>query len=278
MKIAALLTCFNRKEKTDKCLSSLFNILKNIDVYLVDDNSKDGTFELISNKYPEVKLIKGNGQLFWNRGMHLAWVEALKRNYDFYLWLNDDIELYPFFINELLNCEQYGNNQCIVSGLIEDINSKGNIIYGGSDEKKNLLQSDSIPKEIKYMNGNVVLVPKYVVNKIGILDPKFHHDLGDVDYGLTAIENGIKVFCTRIPIAAGYSNNYCRVRKWNTNIINRFKKLYSPLGSNPKINFYFRKKHFGVINATLYWFFLHIINIIPDKIITMIFGKKYIDK
>lgn len=58
------------------------------------------------------------------------------------------------------------------------------------------------------MNGNVVLVPKSVVDKIGIINPIYHHDLGDVDYGLTAQENGIKVYATRIPIASGYSNNF----------------------------------------------------------------------
>ena len=43
MKIAVLLTSFNRKEKTKECLQSLYKILSELDVYLVDDNSTDGT-------------------------------------------------------------------------------------------------------------------------------------------------------------------------------------------------------------------------------------------
>jgi GT2 family glycosyltransferase len=128
------------------------------------------------------------------------------------------------------------------------------------------------------MNGNVVLVPKSVMDKIGILDPVFHHDLGDVDYGLRAIKAGIKVFSTRKAIALGYSNHFCRVRKWNTSLINRFKRLYSPLGSPPKTNFYFRKKHFGIINAYVYWIYLHMINILSDKMATIIWGDLYHDK
>ena len=42
-KIAAILTCHNRKEKTLACLHSLFSIISTIDVFLVDDGSTDGT-------------------------------------------------------------------------------------------------------------------------------------------------------------------------------------------------------------------------------------------
>ena len=131
---------------------------------------------------------------------------------------------------------------------------------------------------IPFMNGNVVLIPKNVVKRIGIIDPVFHHDLGDVDYGLTAQENGIKVYATRIPIAMGYSNDFCRVRKWNTTLFGRFKKLYSPLGSHPKINFYFRRKHFGLINACTYIIFLCVLNILPDNVVEKIWGDLYKDK
>ena len=273
MKIAVLLTCFNRKNKTLACLKSLFGIIPNCHVYLVDDKSTDGTSEAIKQNFPQVKIIKGDGNLFWSRGMYTA----VKGCYDFYLWLNDDVELYPFFLQELMACMSYGKNECIVSGLIEDF-EKTKILYGGSDKNKKLVQPNKYPQEITFMNGNVVLVPAYVVSKIGIIDPVFHHDLGDVDYGLTAIENHIKVYSTREPIAFGYSNHFCRVRKWNTTLIQRFKKLYSPLGSPPSINFYFRRKHFGLIKAIEFIAYLYAINLLPDFFVEKIFGNTYKDK
>jgi GT2 family glycosyltransferase len=127
MKIAVLLTCFNRKKKTLKCLSSLFAI-SNFDVYLVDDASTDGTSEEIQVQYPSVNIIKGNGNLFWNRGMYLAWSYALNDNYDYYLWLNDDVVLYPFFFDELMRSNLFGNKHCIISGLVENY-EKTKILY-----------------------------------------------------------------------------------------------------------------------------------------------------
>ncbi|MBX3257347.1 MAG: glycosyltransferase family 2 protein [Chitinophagaceae bacterium] len=276
-KLAVLITCFNRKEKTIKCLSSLLNIIPNCDVYLVDDASTDGTEEEVKKRFPDVNVLKGDGNLFWNRGMYKAWTYALEGgNYKYYLWLNDDVELYPFFFDELLECNTMKNGNCIISGLVED--KERNIIYGGVDRSKKKLQTAGSPQEIVFMNGNVVLVPDNVVSRIGVLDPTFHHDLGDVDYGLRAIRGGIKVFSTRKAIALGYCNNFCRVRKWEANLSTRMQKLYSPLGSNPNINFYFRKKHFGILNAGFYWVYLHLINLLPDNIITLIFGDRYHDK
>lgn len=258
-------------------MESLFKILPDCDVYITDDGSTDGTRDMLHQCFPKVKVISGTGNLFWSRGMYTAWKEAVKGKYDYYLWLNDDIELYPFFFEELLECYKQKGGDCIITGLIENF-EKTTILYGGSDENKTLIQANGLPQKVTHMNGNVVLVPKSVVDKIGIMDPKLHHDLGDVDYGLTAIENGINIYTTRRPIAAGYSNDFCRVRKWGVSLRQRFKKLKSPLGSPPAINFYFRKKHYGLFNACAYWCYLYVLNILPDCVVKSIWGNAYKDK
>ena len=46
--------------------------------------------EAVGKMFPQVHIIKGDGNLFWNRGMYMAWQAAIKeKDYDFYLWLND---------------------------------------------------------------------------------------------------------------------------------------------------------------------------------------------
>ncbi len=278
MSIAAILTCFNRREKTLACLRSLLAIVPQCEVYLTDDGSTDGTAQAVAREFPGVHIVAGTGNLFWNRGMYVAWQEARKSDYDYYLWLNDDLELYPTFFDELMECNRLGGGYCVVSGLIEDISAPGRILYGGSDAKKVLLGECDTPQEIMFMNGNVVLVPRSVVEAIGILDPVLHHDLGDVDYGLTARENGIKVLSTRKAVAAGYANNFCRVRKWGVTMKQRFKKLHSPLGSNPRLNYYFRKKHFGWAKAVSFVSYVYVLNILPDAVVTRIWGDTYRDK
>lgn len=262
-KIAALLTCYNRKAKTRDCLTSLFKIVSDIDVYLVDDASSDGTADMVRTEFPQVKLIEGTGSLFWNRGMHRAWSEALKADYDFYLWLNDDVVLYPYFLDELFECYAKAGEMSVITGIIIDKDTKA-VIYGGTDASNKLHKIDGEMHQVRDMNGNVVLVPRCVVKKIGIIDPHFIQGGGDTDYGYTARRNGIGVFTTTKAVALGYANRIDRLRKWNTNIAGRYRYLYSPFGMKPELGFYFFNKHFGLIKAIEYWVYLHLINILPD--------------
>ena len=89
MKLAVLLTCRNRREKTLGCLRALFadkfSIPHRLDVLLLDDGSTDGTVAAISAEFPAVEIVLGDGNLFWNRAMHQLFQLALHRGYDAYL-------------------------------------------------------------------------------------------------------------------------------------------------------------------------------------------------
>jgi len=271
--IAVLITAFNRKKHTLSCLERLYKLSEDVVVYLVDDNSADGTSEAVRNTYPQVNLIKGDGNLFWNRGMCLAWQEAAKKDFDYYLWLNDDVILHDSCLMELVDCLALTDNKSIISGIIEDRNH--GILYGGSDQHKKLIKPNGSLQKISYLNGNVVMVPKAVYKILGTLDPTYHHDMGDVDYGFRAAANGISVYATRKAVAYGEKNPICRERTSGTTLVKRFKRLYSPLGSNPNLNFYFRRKYKSIFNATGYYIFQHVLNLMPDKVNTYIFGNKY---
>jgi GT2 family glycosyltransferase len=272
--IAILLTCFNRKQTTLRCLEQLFLLNLNADVYLVDDHSTDGTSEAIAAQFPQVTIIQGSGNLFWSRGMHLAWQQASIKEYEYYLWLNDDVVLYENCFDELFACSRSSAQKAIVSGIVES-HDKTETLYGGSDKNKKLLQPNGTLQAIRNLNGNIVLVPSAVFKVLGNLDPVYHHDLGDVDYGLRAIESGFSVVTTRVAIGSGDKNDFCRVRLPNNSLVNRFKKLYSPLGNHPSINFYFRRKHVGIMNALIYYAHIHFINILSDYAVKLIFGNRY---
>jgi GT2 family glycosyltransferase len=205
MKIAVLITCFNRKENTLSCLQGLYDNLapgKQLDIYLVDDGCTDGTAAAIAEKYPLVNVIQGTGSLYWNGGMRLAWDEARKKDYDFYLWVNDDSMIYPDAIFNLI--QTYNNlvkeNKSVgaILGSMVDPTTK-KLTYGGRNKssginplkKTTILEPQVEPITCSFVNGNLTLIPKNTVNKIGILSDIYTHGMGDFDYGLRAQSVGL---------------------------------------------------------------------------------------
>ena len=80
-RIAVLLTVYNRKESTIKCLRNLHQcempIDNELEVFITNDGCTDGTPEAIREEFPEVHIVEGDGTLYWNRGMIAAWKEAV---------------------------------------------------------------------------------------------------------------------------------------------------------------------------------------------------------
>jgi GT2 family glycosyltransferase len=100
MRIAALMACFNRRELTLRCLSSVHQGAAGHDVtvYLLDDASTDGTAAAVRDAFPGTVIIAGDGKHFWNGGMYRAWETARASRYDAYLLLNDDVEFDADFL------------------------------------------------------------------------------------------------------------------------------------------------------------------------------------
>jgi len=251
-RIAVLLTCFNRQEKTLTCLKSLFQqvIIQNtkVDVFLVDDGSTDNTLQIVINNFPSVKIINGNGNLFWCGGMNLAWNEASKGHYDYYLWLNDDVILYSTALKDLLTTAFQKNIQedqigIIIGSTCDPIGL--NVTYGGSNNLGGLpkiIPSDEIQTCLTF-NGNIVLVPNEVFKKIGNLSQEFKHIFGDMDYALRATKQGFKLW-----IAPGYQGHCANnsIPNWRNPKIplkERWQHLHSPKGQPPREVYIFAKKN-----------------------------------
>jgi GT2 family glycosyltransferase len=250
--LAILITSHNRKEKTLACLNTLFNCSFPedyfFDVYLVDDGSTDGTEEAVITIFPQVNVIQGNGNLYWNKGMRLAWQAAFQvAEYDFYLWLNDDVTLDKDALIELLNCYQEALNRDNTQALIVGSCRSGLhalYSYGGRNDYGPIIPDGKI-QLCKYINGNVVLVPKIIFDKIGNLSPEYTHAMGDNDYGLRVIKQGFNCYTTRKYIATCPINGISDWCNPATPLKKRLQLLHSPKGLNINEYIIFRKKFWG---------------------------------
>lgn len=266
--LAVLLTVFNRKGKTLECLKRLYTQLPldgyQVDVYLTNDGCTDGTPEAVKEQFPEVNIINGNGNLFWNRGMYTAWHEAAKKNYDFYLWLNDDTYVYPNMLCSLLKASSVKNDMAIIVGATQSLDGK-KITYGGRLSNGKIPTPDGNFTSVQYFNGNIVLVPSYVYNKLGNLDYYFTHSKGDFDYGLRAYKAGIEMY--QVGECLGECDLHETLDKWcnpKVPFVQRWKVLYRPNGMPPKETFHLEKKYRGLIIAIFHYITIHIRCLLPS--------------
>lgn len=244
------MTSYNRVDKTMLCLKSLYEADLpehfSFDVFLVDDNSPDKTGEKVKSTYPQINIIKGTGNLYWAGGMRLAWEKASEIDYQHFLWLNDDIELFKDFWRTVEKglSEISVNSDAIYIGTTVSATIKEPTYGGRADLNRQIIIPNGKIQCCKIINGNFVLVSIRTWQKIGIIDRHFTHIGGDIDYGIRALKNGISLYvlpeyigkCNRNALPYWSNPDYSLGKRW------RYFK--SPKGVNPKEFFYLIRKYF----------------------------------
>lgn len=274
MDIAIILTTYNRVNVTLKCLKSIFSVDfksygHNMDIFLTDDNSKDKTFEFVQKYFPSVHTYKTDGNQFWGRGMLHSWEKAMQhKEYDAYIWINDDNELFENAFKELFECAHVSEWKSIICGCFQS--KEGIFTYGGYNQRHNKIIPNGYMQEIVYMNGNFVLIPSHVVKIVGLLDWHFHHIGGDFDYGLMARKHGLKIYSTRCYIGISERNPIGdnRGRILGHTMMQRINDLYNcPFIENPDQKWYENRKHGKpLFKCILIYIKMHILIILPDSI------------
>lgn len=251
------MTVHNRKDTTIECLKCLYaNKIPEgytIDVYLTDDGCTDGTSYAICNLFPDVHIIEGNGNLYWNRGMWTAWSEASKYDYGFYIWLNDDTFVNVNMVESLLELSVKMHNLAIIIGATQSSDGQ-QITYGGRDSKGNIPPLDGQNHEVSYFNGNIVLIPKSVYYIVGNLDYYFSHSKGDFDYGMRAAKEGVKMIqCGKV---LGVCDAHERIDKWcdsGVPFFQRWRAMWKPTGMPPHETFHLNRRHAGLLSGCFYY-------------------------
>lgn len=231
MKFAVLITSHNRRDATLGCLSRLLPQLGEEGVvYLVDDGSTDGTGSKVRANYPTVRVIDGDGSLYWAKGMRKAWEAAVaeRDDWDGFLWLNDDTELDVDALQKLFAAK---DGERIVVGDLA--NSKGEIVYG--------LRKDDL------FTGNCVLVPKKVYERLGMICGEYSHAWADSDYAMMAMRAGIEIVSAGVVgKAEGHPN---RPSLKGLSLRERIGMLRDPKGWNLHDLWLYRRRNWGYFVA-----------------------------
>lgn len=257
IKVLGLMTCYNRKEKTVRALKNLILGNPSIDFSFIvaDDASTDGTADALRS-FANVKVLSGDGNLFYSGGMRLAISEAkkLEDKFDYCLLFNDDVDFAKSAIEEL--CAK--DDSVIWVGPTSDEN--GALSYGGVVKtskwrpKTEIVMADSPQgRACDTFNANCVLIPWVIFENLDNIDNVYTHSMGDFDYGFSAARKGclIKVsdkfagVCPDNPVQASWRNTELSLKE-------RIRRKESPKGLPTKEWFHYLNKNYNFVTAVVY--------------------------
>lgn len=168
------------------------------DLILVDNASSDGTGDAVAGAYPSVEQIRLEENRGSSGGYAAGFRHAWKEGYDYVLLLNNDIEVEPDMLDQLVAVAENDPSvgcvgpKCRFFSERDRLWSAGGILrfresvtrergYGEIDRG----QYDS-DEEVDYVNGCAILVRREALEAAGQWDPIFFICVDDAD------------FCTRV--------------------------------------------------------------------------------
>ncbi len=229
--IYIIIPVHNRKHLTRECLISLRKqTYKNFKTIIIDDGSTDGTSEMIKNKFPEVIVLHGDGNLWWTGAMAQGMQYAYKHGAECFIWLNDDCIPEPDTLFKLTNFMQGHPNTIVGSSCYR---KKSNSLVKINTAFKGRKVFAANPGEVIYVDGfsgYCVGIPTSVFRKIGPPDAKrFPQYAGDTAYTLRATRSGFKA-CVVGDIKVtliGLVNKISDFRRYFQPSISPFKTFYA---------------------------------------------------
>jgi GT2 family glycosyltransferase len=206
-KIAIIIVSHNGSKWIRKCLTSVF---KNeydgqFDVIVVDNASQDNSADIAEKEFPQVDLIRLGKNLGFVGGNNVAIKEALRHRYDYIILLNQDTEVEPNFLSEIVKVADSDKQIGIVQGMLvlgnerNLTNNVGNAMhYLGFGFVKHYQEPvsnwvDREPFEIGYASGAAMLIKRDVLETVGSFNDKFFSYHEDLDLCWRARLAGYKI-------------------------------------------------------------------------------------
>ena len=232
-KLFIIIPVHNRINYTRRCLNCLREqTFKNFNIILIDDGSSDGTAEILANNFPEVHLIKGDGNLWWTGAVNLALNQVLTKaeERDYILTINNDTVFDKNYVENLVYSSEKQPDSIIGSIALDSksnrildggiklnlISAKFSSINEGKEYSINRISNRWV--KINFLSGRGLLIPVKVIKKIGLFDDiALPHYGADYEFTYRAKKNGFNLFIDYLAVVyndvsvSGINNSFQKI-------------------------------------------------------------------
>lgn len=191
---------FNGKETLSDCLQSVFQSnYPRFEVAVVDNDSKDGSFEQAKESFLKAHFIKNSANLGFSRGNNVGIRWALEKFADYIFILNNDTIIEKTTLSALVKTMEKNSNINISSPVIFSPNNKiwfaGGKINWFKMKTHHLTEIKSdFPYVADYLSGCAMMIKKDVFKKTGLFDERFFLYYEDADFSVRAKKAGFDLF------------------------------------------------------------------------------------
>lgn len=206
--VAAVVLSWNRREDTLACLRSLAAVEEPaLQTILVDNASSDGTVEAVRAEFPEVEVLVNDANLGFAEGNNVGIRHALEGGAAWVLTLNNDVEVDPGFLRALLEEAERRPDAGALSPLILFGPPSELIWFAGASydpgrgyngRQRGYGEPAGAPYdqvwETDRICGAAMLVPRAVLEEVGVFDTELFAYYEDTDWSLRARAAGRRLY------------------------------------------------------------------------------------
>jgi GT2 family glycosyltransferase len=207
IRISIILLNLKDYDDTKKCINSVMNsTYPNYEIIVVDNFSNDGSVELLSNEFQNIKFIYNPENFGFSKGVNEGLKYAYSQGFEWFLILNNDMIVDPDFLanatKEIPNLKNIGaitgkilfqhkpNIFWQAGGHIDMIKFQG--IPRGKD-KEDQGQYDLISKT-GWASGAMSLIPKKTIDLIGFLPEEYFFGQEEWDYSIAILNKKLDIY------------------------------------------------------------------------------------
>ncbi len=205
--VAAIVLNYNGREITLTAIGSLLGMsYPSFDVLHIDNGSTDGSAEAVAAAFPQVRTVRTEQNLGPGGGLNLGMRTALDGGYDYLLILNNDIEVAPAMLDELMRVAESAPEIVCVGpkayyhGDPERLWSAGGILRfrESATRERGMGELDhgqyDRTEEVDYINGCAMLMKRGALEEVGLFDPQFQLAGEDADLCMRLKLRGYRCF------------------------------------------------------------------------------------
>lgn len=179
-RLLVIVVTFNGMRWLERCLGSVQSSNVEADLFVVDNNSSDGSADFVAERFPHALLVRLENNLGFARANDIGLKYALDKDYDFVYLLNQDAWVMPDTFEKLI-----GAFSDDVWGIISPLQLKPDLTTPDKRFRRHFhgsYEPSEIVAPVRFVMAAHWMISSKCLKKTGLFSPAFRHYGEDNNY------------------------------------------------------------------------------------------------